>query len=224
MPTNKGVLTWLSVALATTTVVVSVRWAFTRVDAIGRVRSFPAASVGISAIAAIACAMPVLLQARLEHRLAAVAAVVAGRPVQVHCQTLSQAWVSAHGELGYVEFDADGRPQNRAVIALDACDDLTDWLQSDRQSPTRDQVIAVHVLTHEATHLAGEIDEARTECFAVQRDAQLARGLGATPQQARSLARRYWRTVYPYMPDNYRSSECVPGGLLDVHLPEAPWE
>jgi hypothetical protein len=219
-----GVLTWLSVALAATAVVVSVHWTFTRVDAIGRARSFPAVSVGISAVAALACALPVLLHARLEQRLAAASAVVVGHPVEVHCQTLSQTWVSAHGELGYVEFDAGGRPQHRTVIALQACHDLADWLESDRQSPTRDQVIAVHVVTHEAMHMAGETDEARTECLAVQRDVQLARTLGATPDQARTLARRYWRTVYPSMPDTYRSRECAPGRMLDLHLPDAAWE
>jgi hypothetical protein len=148
---------------------------------------------------------------------------VAGLPVDVRCQTLGQAWVSAHGELGYVEVGADGRPQHRTVIALAACDDLSAWLASNRRTPSRDQVIAVHVLTHEAMHMAGERDEARAECLAVQRDAQLARALGDTPEQASALARQYWRTVYPQLPDDYRSAACAPDGGLDQHLPDPGW-
>jgi hypothetical protein len=37
------------------------------------------------------------------------------------------------------------------------------------------------------------------------------------------LAVAYWRTVYPAMPDGYRSTACRPGGTLDEHLPDAPW-
>jgi hypothetical protein len=217
------VLGWVSVALAAVAVVVSVRWMLTRVDALGRVRAFPTISVGMSAVAALGCAVPVVLHARLEHRLAAAASVVAGRQVDVQCQTLSQAWVSAHGELGYVEFGADGRPQRRTVVALSACDALSGWLASDRRTPSRDQVIAVHVLTHEAMHMAGETSEARAECLAVQRDAQLARALGDSPEEALALARQYWRTVYPQLPDDYRTGDCAPGGALDQHLPDAPW-
>jgi len=217
------VLAWLSVALGATALAVSLRWVLTRVDALGRVRPFPTISVGMTAVAAIGCLIPVLLHARLEHRLAATASVLAGHPVDVHCQTLDQSWVSAHGELGYVEVGPDGRPQRRTVIALQACDDLSGWLGSDRRTPTRDQVIAVHVLTHEAMHMAGELDEARAECLAVQRDALTARLLGDTPAQALALARQYWRTVYPQLPDDYRSSDCGPGLPLDAHLPDAPW-
>jgi hypothetical protein len=216
-------LAWFCVALAVVAAGLSVRWAVTRVDVLGRSQPFPVVSVGVSAVAALVCAVPVLLHVRLEHRLAAAAALVAGRPVEVHCQTLGQAWLSAHAELGYVDVGADGRPEHSTVIALQACDDLSGWLRSDRRTPTRDQVIAVHVITHEAVHMSGEVDEARTECLAVQRDALLARALGDTPERALALARRYWREVYPQMPEAYRSSECGPGLALDQRLPDAPW-
>ena len=47
--------------------------------------------------------------------------------------------------------------------------------------------------------------------------------LGASPDDARALAVAYWRTVYPAMPDGYRSTACRPGGTMDEHLPDAPW-
>lgn len=209
--------------MAATAAGVGLRWTVTRVDSLGRTRPFPAISVIVAALGALVCAVPVLLSARLEHRLTAAASDVVGSAVEVHCLTLGQTWLEAHAELGYVLIRPDGRPEHRAVIARQACEDLRSWLQSDRRNPSRDQVIAVHVLTHEAMHMAGVVDEAQAECLAVQRDAQLAQALGGTAQQAGELAFRYWREVYPQMPDSYWSAECRPGGALDDGLPYAPW-
>jgi hypothetical protein len=66
------------------------------------------------------------------------------------------------------------------------------------------------VLTHEAMHMKGLTGEAEAECAAVQKDSTTAELLGATPDQARQLARTYWHRVYPNMPDDYRSSTCRP--------------
>ena len=84
-------------------------------------------------------------------------------------------------------------------------------------------VVAVHVITHESMHMTGSVPESRAECSAVQRDSMTARLLGATPREALALARRYYTLIYPNLPDEYRDSECVAGGTLDEHLPEAPW-
>ena len=96
-------------------------------------------------------------------------------------------------------------------------------MRSGRHRPSRDQVLAVHVLTHEAMHLSGRLDEAAAECAAVQRDARTARLLGAGPADAAGLAASYWREVYPLMPDRYRSEQCRPGGSMDERLADAPW-
>ncbi|HET9658293.1 MAG TPA: hypothetical protein VFP72_23275 [Kineosporiaceae bacterium] len=214
----------MAVGLAAFAVGLAVRWVFTRVDVLGRARPFPVISVTVCALAALGCLIPVVQHARLERRLSAAASSVVGRPVEVRCQTLGQTWLEAHGELGYVEVGADGRPNRWTVIALQACADLSAWLGSDRRHPTRDQIVAVHVITHEAMHVAGILDEARAECAALQRDARLARALGATPEQALDLARRYWRQVYPQLSDAYRSTACRPAGELDEQLPDAPWQ
>ena len=81
----------------------------------------------------------------------------------------------------------------------------------------------MHVLTHEAMHLSGRLDEAVAECAAVQRDAQTARLLGAGPADAAELAGAYWRNVYPLMPEGYRSGKCRAGGAMDERLADAPW-
>lgn len=202
---------------------VLVRWTVTRVDVLGRRRSFPVLGTCIPLVVAIAAGIPVVRHVQLEARLAAVSSALVGHPVKVRCETLTQAWTEVHPELGYVRFDQDGRPEPLATLSVQACGDLSDWLGSDREHPSLQQVIAVHVLTHESMHLTGQADEARAECAAVQRDVRTATLLGATPAQARALAVEYWREVYPTLPDAYRSTDCVQGGALDEGLSDAPW-
>jgi hypothetical protein len=211
------------VGLAVAAAVVAARWYANRADELGRRRDFPLVSVVLLAVLAAGAATPGVLRARQERRLAAVASALAGVPVAVRCQRLGSAFVDAGPELGYVRWQPDGTPERRTLIKRDACRDLAAYVRSGGRRPSRAQVVAVHVLAHEAMHMAGLVQEHAAECAAVQRDARAARLLGASPDDARALAVAYWRTVYPAMPDGYRSTACRPGGTLDEHLPDAPW-
>jgi hypothetical protein len=53
------------------------------------------------------------------------------------------------------------------------------------------------------------IDEAQTECHAVQSLAWTAEQLGATAEQGRALTERYLQTGYLRLPARYRSGGCV---------------
>ena len=108
------------------------------------------------------------------------------------------------------------------LIKYDPCADLRSWLASNKTSPRADQIVAVHVLTHETMHMIGLTNEAQAECAAMQRDAAMAEALGATPVQAQALAHRYWLEVYPRMPDGYTGG-CGPDSAWDEHLALAPW-
>lgn len=203
---------------------VSARWALNRNDALGRRRSFPWVSViGLLAVGAAGVA-PWLLRVGLERRLSAAASEVVGSPVTVRCQSFGQAFVDAGVELGYVRFDEDGRAEPVALIKRDQCRDLADYVASGGVRPSREAVVAVHTLTHEAVHLMGIRDEAKTECLAVQLDAEMARRLGASAESASRLAAFYWEELYPRMPSHYRSVECAAGFDLDAGLSGAPWE
>jgi hypothetical protein len=184
---------------------------------------FPVWRVGVSLAVVLTCAVPVVRHLMLERRLSQAAGRLVGDRVGITCQTLSQSWLDTHAELGYVRIDARGRPERRATIALNACRDLTSWLRSDHRHPSEAQVIAVHVLTHEAMHMKGILEEDLAECAAMQEDRRTALFLGATDLQARTLATRYWSEVYPRMPGSYRSAECRAGGALDRGGPDAPW-
>ena len=215
-------LTLTLIALLSLAAGLAVRWVLHRVDALGRVAPFPRISVGLSLVLALCCAVPLVVQSVVEHRLQRAAAEVAGEPVRVHCQGLGQAFLDLGPELGFVRWGPDGTPEHETLIKRGPCAHLRAWLWSSKAAPTLDQVIAVHVLTHETMHMAGITDEARAECAAVQRDASMAAALGASPLEAAHLARTYWTEVYPRMPDGYVGG-CGPGGAYDEGLPAPPW-
>ena len=216
-------LTWFAVGLLASAGLLAGRWLRRRRDALGRAQPFPAVSVLLLVALGVGALVPVIRHHRLEARLSAAASDLVGTPVAVHCQTAGKAMVDVGRELGYVRYGADGVPERATLIKRDQCADLRDYLGSDKDSPSADQVIAVHILSHEARHMAGVKDERVAECGAMQRDARAAQLLGADATQARRLAQQYWLTVYPRMSDEYRSWECRPGGPLDERLPSAPW-
>jgi hypothetical protein len=152
-----------------------------------------------------------------------VASRIAGRPVTMECQRLTGALMDVTSELGYVKFDAAGRPGDVGRLERDACNDLRSYVHSDKQWPTFDQVISVNVLSHESHHLAGELDEARTECSSIQHLAEVAGWIGATQEQATELAERYVTEVYPKMPSGYRSQECKADGEWDQTPGDGIW-
>lgn len=216
-------LTWIAAALLLASVVAATRWWLRRVDSLGRAKPFPVFSVAILLVLGTGLLVPGVRHHQLEDRLAGVAGVLVGNPVEVNCQTAGQEFVDVGFELGYVRYGPDGVPERATLIKHAQCTDLSRYLRSHGDHPDDGQVVAVHVLTHEAMHMAGITDEARAECLAMQRDAKTARLLGASPQAAANLARRYWREFYPRMSDDYRSAGCRPGGALDQASPDAPW-
>ena len=216
-------LAWIGVALFVAVGGVGIHWMSARTDALGRARPFPYITVVVLTVLACASLAPLVLRVRLEGRLAAAATELVGTSVEVRCQSFGGAFVDIGADLGYVVFGADGKPEAWTLIKRQQCGDLSDYLRSDKEHPTLDQIIAVHVLTHETIHVTGVRNEAETECKAMQLDAGMAALLGASRQAAADLAIAYWREVYPWMPSAYRSEECAPGGALDAGRPEAPW-
>ena len=197
-------------------------WWLNRVDAIGRKVSMPWSAWMLPVLGLIAL-IPVVRHHDEEARLSRVATVLAGAPAKVHCQSGSAEFVDAGPELGYVKWGPGGVPEHSTLIKHAQCGLIAKYLKGGRSHPSMDEMIAVHVLTHESMHMRGLTVEAEAECAAVQRDAETARLLGATPQQAEFLSRAYWHAVYPDMPDDYRNEGCRAGGPLDEGLGDGPW-
>ncbi len=213
---------WSGLALLGFAAALCWRWWLRRTDALGRTRPFPWFST-ISALL-LGCLLLWMWFAhrRLEDRLGVAASEIAGVEATIDCQGFGEAFVDATAELGRVDFGPDGL-QRSALIKRSQCAALSDYLKSDKRHPTTAQVIAVHVLTHESVHMSGVTNEAVTECLSMQHDARAAELLGAPPEYARSLSKRYWTSLYPRMPSEYRSNECGPNGRLDAHIATAPW-
>jgi hypothetical protein len=217
-------VTYVALALLAAALVLLARWLLRPYDALGRRRPAPVVSGLVLAGVGLGLLVPVWRHARLEHRLDEVASALVGAPVSVHCQTAGEELFDVGSELGLVRTDGAGRPEPATLIKRGPCRRLADYARSDKSGPSRDEVIAVHVLSHEARHMAGQLNEAGAECAAMQRDARAARLLGADPAEARALASAYWASVYPLMNDEYRTAECVAGGPLDEHLGDGPWD
>ena len=173
-------LIWAGLCLLACAVALAGRWLLRPRDGLGRPKPFPAVSVLLLVALAVGCLVPVYRHHRLETRLEAAASALVGVPVTVNCQTAGQQFVDAGAELGFVRYGPDGVPERATLIKRDQCSDLADYLGSDKSSPSRDQVVAVHILSHEARHMAGVTVEAEAECGAMQRDARAAQLLGAS--------------------------------------------
>lgn len=144
--------------------------------------------------------------------------------VHVDCQRLFGTLIDASGTEGHVNWTADGSLPTHAHLTWSTCHNLAKWRRGGHKATARnDQIVAVHVLAHEAMHVSGVYDEARAECYAIQRDSDMARLLGASKAQADALALRYWQEDYPRMRSDYRSSDCAPGGSMDLHPDTPDW-
>jgi hypothetical protein len=171
-----------------------------------------------------------------EELLGSIASEIAGRPVEVRCQGRFSAALDVTAESGSVRFDADGRPADWTDLKRGVCLSLG-RLQSDHASgkfaclddplacdpPVVRSVHALETLAHESWHLAGQVSEATTECYALQTIAFVAERLGAPRAQGQRLARAAFLGLYPSMPPAYQSSECRDGGELDLRPRSSVW-
>lgn len=215
------VLQYIAVACALAALALFIRWLQQR--GVRQNVPFPSISISSCIVLAVVATFPVVDRVTLESRLSHSSSTLLGMHVEVDCQTLTGSTLDMGNELGFVKWGPDGIPEHKTLIKHQQCNDLHSYLNSSKQHPSAAQILAVHVLTHESMHMSGITSEAIAECDAMQHDAAMAGVMGAQPAAAHKLAVAYWLTVYPNMPDGYRSSDCRPGGSLDLHLPDAPW-
>jgi hypothetical protein len=81
---------------------------------------------------------------------------------------------------------------------------------------------ALATLAHEAEHAHGVVNEADTECYAIQKIPTVASVLGLTPRQGRIFADAVWK-LYPDEPPGYHTTACRNGGPLDLHPRSKVW-
>ncbi len=176
----------------------------------------------------------------LEAKLSPIASGVAGRTVHVDCQSFWAGLVDVESREGEVHFGADGAPASKLFITRATCKQLqafagtarhdrldclaeVDWTSSEPLpfdsrcyrdvAPT---VYAVLILAHEAYHTAGVMDEAATNCYAIQAMTWTAMQLGA-PQNEAELIARAMEALEPRQDGGYATTECRAGLALDLH-------
>jgi hypothetical protein len=108
------------------------------------------------------------------------------------------------------------------------CDRLMSYLRHP-QSASEDELWSLGMFTHESMHVRGEMNEAFTECQAVQRNYRSAKLLGVADDVAKRNALDYYYILYKRrgtiggMQSAYYSDECAPGRALDEHLSDSTW-
>ena len=216
-------LGWIALLSGLGLVGVLVRWKRTPPNVFGHPAPTPWWAAGSLAVLCLVTGTVAVRNHLREARLSRVASALAGQSVKVDCQSWFGSFFDSNTEAGYVRWEAGGPPERSTTLKADVCRSLSRYMRS-AGNPSMDEVFAVHIVSHEAMHMAGQKDEALAECAAVQRDARAARMLGASPTQAAALAARYWGEGYPLLPAAYRSADCRPGGSLDEGLAAGPWE
>ena len=145
---------------------------------------------------------------------------------------------------GEVRFDASGRPEPRIFLTRATCKRLKsftghgqhreldclarlDWRSPDPLPFTSrcyreasDTIYAVLILAHESHHARGILDEATTNCDAIQAMAWTARELGAAADEAELVARAM-EALEPRQDPPYATTRCHAGLALDLH-PDTP--
>jgi len=174
---------------------------------------------------AVGCGWPPVHTWHFERFLSQKATELAdNRPATVHCNTIFDTMLDT-------EMLAAGHANPRTgKIAFQSpwCDVLMSYLAHPGRANRR-EIESLNMLTHESMHVRGELNEARTECQAVQRDYRAAKLLGVPDRIARENALEYYNTTYQQRGDSgimqgaYYSKECAPGKAWDEHLSDSTW-
>ena len=108
------------------------------------------------------------------------------------------------------------------------CDILMAYLRHPNRASEK-ELESLDIFTHESMHIRGEMNEALTECEAVQRNYRAAKLLGVPDGTAKKNALDYYNVAYQQrgriggMQSAYYSDQCAPGKAMDEHLPDSTW-
>ena len=105
-------------------------------------------------------------------------------------------------------------------LEVRSCKDLKSYLKNPSEASSR-ELFALHVLTHETMHVAGEFNEELADCQAFQRNHKMAELLDVPSNVAAKNAVDIHRTRSKRHP--YYSPQCEPGMDMDEKLPNAVW-
>ncbi len=207
-----GVLTVAAAILAVMTLVAWYRVFTRRDETYGRGFRL-VVTVVVSILALTAGYFEMAHQQRQQLATEALGVLSDVKGASANCERFSEELFNVSQYQGYVYYDGS----NVAHLRRNVCHNLWDYAHGGQANPTEGQILAVHIVAHEAQHINGVQSEAVAECRAAQLNHFVAEELGATPEEARELQRRYYVDYYPRQRDDYVSGECREGGELDFY-------
>ena len=170
-------------------------------------------------------AWPPIHRWHFERFLSAKATVLAEKHrAKVHCNTMFDTMVDS-------EMLAAGHANPRTGeigIQHPWCDRLSSYLHHPERA-SQLELWSLNIFTHESMHIRGELNEAVTECEAVQRNYRAATLLGVPDHIAKQNALDYYNILYKgrahggFMQLEYYSDQCAPGKAMDEHLEDSTW-
>ncbi len=169
-----------------------------------------------------------------ESRLALAASEIALRDVEVSCPGFWTRLVEITPNAGWVNFDEHGRPADETSLSASTCRSLERVWRGKQRSfrcllaggcdrGTLAAVSGIVTLAHESWHLRGVVDEARTQCYAVQTTEAVALALGVRADEAQLIAARVALDDARAPRGEYHSPACHPGGPYDLRPETADW-
>jgi len=178
--------------------------------------NFTKGYIAIMAVLAVLSALPILDHWRFENMLSAKASQLAdNKYAKVKCATVFQSVYDKFGLAG------TANPlTGHIVLQYPVCNDLRDYLEFPETANAK-QIMSLHVFTHEAMHVRGEMNEAKTDCQAIQRNVRSAKMLGVLTHIAEKTASNYYHGDYRKHP--YFSDKCGPGKEYDENLNDSVW-
>jgi hypothetical protein len=147
-----------------------------------------------------------------------------GRRAKVHCNTVWDTMLDRE------MFAAGHANPDSGEIGLQHpwCSTLRSYLNHPDHA-NEGELWSLAMFTHESMHVRGELNEARTECEAVQRNYRAAKLLGVPDTVAKRNALDYYNILYKerakqgIMQAEYYSDECAPGKAMDEYLSDSTW-
>ena len=175
---------------------------------------------------AVVFAWPPVHTWRLEHFLSERATELADdHRAKVHCNTVFDTMLDpAMLAAGH----ADPRT-GQIGIQHPWCNRLSSYLGHPGRA-TEEELSSLAMFTHESMHVRGQLNEAKTECEAVQRNYRAAKLLGVADDIARKNALDYYNILYKRraiiggLTGSYYSDQCAPGKAWDEHLEDSTWQ
>lgn len=179
----------------------------------------------VLAVLATGFAYPPVNTWRFERFLTKQARILSeSNKATVHCNSVADTFFDQN-----VFAAGHAQPETGEIVfAHSWCDSLQAYLKKPQNS-TREGRISVQIFAHEAMHIRGEMDEAKTECQAIQRYVRAATLLGVPRHIAKKNGMAYFQTEYQarahagQMSAQYYSSECAPNKAMDEKLTDSTW-